>query len=307
MRYIQKQIYSRLRAQYATIIGWGAGVEFQKFYEHNIFHFDHVIDGAGRNVGRMINGIMIQGIEAVGKYQDKDSVLIVIYPNIESEIIQQIKTLLPGADTIVARLLTVEGKDTTYSTDREDLLMLDYMRSRHSRFTYMDIGVCHPVVRNNTFLFYENGFTEGVLVEPNVQMCKLPEEYRPFNRVVNLGALPENGTGELTYYYDTDHPGLNTFSETVAMSRGMSHNSMSILTKDINEIIAENFTDYPNVLDIDTEGMDYDLLAHLDLIKYPVDLICVEASSGGRTRALLTEKGYRLLALTTENEIYVRG
>lgn len=307
MRYIQKQIYSRLRAQYATIIGWGAGVEFQKFYEHNIFHFDHVIDGAGRNVGRMINGIMIQGIEAVGRYQNKDSVLIVIYPNIESEIIQQIKTLLPGADTIVARLLTVEGKDTTYSTDREDLLMLDYMKSRHSRFTYMDIGVCHPVVRNNTFLFYENGFTEGVLVEPNVQMCKLAEEYRPLNRVVNLGALPENGTGELTYYYDTDHPGLNTFSETVAMSRGMSHNSMSILTKDINEIIAENFTDYPNVLDIDTEGMDYDLLAHLDLIKYPVDLICVEASSGGRTRALLIEKGYRLLALTTENEIYVRG
>lgn len=307
MRYIQKQIYSRLRAQYATIIGWGAGVEFQKFYEHNIFHFDHVIDGAGRNVGRMINGIMIQGIEAVGRYQDKDSVLIVIYPNIESEIIQQIKTLLPRADTIVARLLTVEDKDTTYSTDREDLLMLDYMKSRHSQFTYMDIGVCHPVVRNNTFLFYENGFTEGVLVEPNVHMCKLAEEYRPLNRVVNLGALPENGTGELTYYYDTDHPGLNTFSEAVAMSRGMTHNSTSILTKDINEIIAENFTDYPNVLDIDTEGMDYDLLSHLDLIKYPVDLICVEASSGGRTRALLTEKGYRLLALTTENEIYVRG
>lgn len=306
MRLTQRQNYNQLRNQYSTIIGWGAGVEFHGFYEHEIFRFDYMIDGEGRNVGKLIKGITVQGSEAVEQYRDRDSVLVIIYPNIESEIMRQVQSLLPKADTIVARLLAVEDREAFYSADREDLIMLDYMKSQYTEFTYMDIGVCHPIVRNNTYLFYENGFTKGVLVEPNAEMCDLAEEYRPRNRVINLGALPVAGAGELTYYYDPVHPGLNTFSETVAISRGMEGNYKKIPTKDINTIIAENFTAHPNVLDLDTEGMDYDLLSHLDFERYPIDLICVETSAGGRIGRLLTEKGYRLLGTTKENEIYVR-
>lgn len=65
MRYMQKEQYSGLRKKYKTIIGWGAGVEFQKYYDHSIFVVDHMIDGAGRNIGKTINGIMIEGIDSV--------------------------------------------------------------------------------------------------------------------------------------------------------------------------------------------------------------------------------------------------
>ena len=85
----------------------------------------------------------------------------------------------------------------------------------------------------------------------------------------------------------------------------MNHNARRIATKDINAIIAESFKTYPDVLDLDTEGMDYDLLFHLDFTRYPIELICVENSAGGRIGRLLTQRGYELLAVTKENEIYV--
>lgn len=307
MKYLQKEKYSRLREKYFAIIGWGAGVEFQKYYDHSILGFDHMIDGAGRNIGKTINGVVIEGTDVVARYADKESVLIVIYPNIENEIQLQISKLLPKADTIVARLLDVEGGESTYASNREDIIILDYMLSRQTDFSYMDIGVCHPVVRNNTYLFYEKGYTNGVLVEPNTEMCHMAAEYRPLNKIVNLGASPVPTNEELIYYYDPMHPGLNTFLKDIAISRGMERDFKRVPVKDINVIIAENFKTYPDVLDLDTEGLDYDLLLHLDFNKYPIVLICVENSTEGQIKRLMGEKGYKILETTEENEIYVRG
>lgn len=306
MKYLQKEEYSRLREKYAVIIGWGAGVEFQKYYDHSALGFDHMIDGAGRNVGQTIKGIVIEGAEAVKQYVDEESVLVVIYPNIENELQLQILSLLPQADTIVARLLGIEGKENAYASNREDIIMLNYIQPRYTDFSYMDIGVCHPVIRNNTYLFYEHGFTNGVLVEPNMEMCHMAAEYRPLNRIVNLGAAPDPTEEELIYYYDPMHPGLNTFLKDVAVSRRMERNFRKVPVKDINTIIAENFTTYPTVLDLDTEGLDYDLLLKLDFNKYPIELICVERSAGSRISSLMKEKGYKILEVTEENEIYVR-
>lgn len=306
MQHLHRQSYSALRKTFSTIIGWGAGVEFQRYYDHNLLKFDHMIDGAGRNIGREINGIAVESPEAVEKYSDSDSVLVVIYPNIENEILPQIAELLPKADTIVARLLDIEGREETYSANREDVIMLSYIRSKYSDFSYMDIGVCHPVVRNNTFLFYAKGFTKGVLVEPNTEMCNMAAAYRPHNKMLNCGASGQPTDEELTYYYDPFHPGLNTFLKDVAVRRGMEHSFRKVPMKDINAIIADSFDTYPNVLDIDTEGLDYELLSNLDFGKYPIDLICVENCDGGRIRSLLMEKGYRILEMTEENEIYVR-
>ena len=304
MKYTAKANYRELRQNYSIIIGWGAGAEFQRYYDHDLLRFDHMIDGIGRHIGIEINGIIIQSIETLIQYKNNDSLLVVIYPNIENEILPQISELLPKADTIVARLLGIEGREGSYSANEEDVIMLDYIKTKRSDFSYMDVGVCHPVVRNNTFLFYEKGFTNGVLIEPNTEMCSMAAEYRPLNKIVNMGASPVPTDEELIYYYDSMHPGLNTFLRDVAIHRGMDQSFRKVPMKDINSIIAENFESYPNVLDIDTEGLDFDLLSHLDFDKYPIDLVCVEASAGDRIRKLMTERGYRLLEVTRENEIY---
>ena len=64
---------------------------------------------------------------------------------------------------------------------------------------YVDIGVCHPVVRNNTYLLYEKGYTNGILIEPNGNMCELAQIYRPKNKIVEAGASGDEG-GILRYY-----------------------------------------------------------------------------------------------------------
>ncbi|MBD5487034.1 MAG: FkbM family methyltransferase [Lachnospiraceae bacterium] len=307
MKYLQKEEYAKLRKKYSIIIGWGAGVEFQRYYDHNILKFDYMIDGAERNIGKEINGITVEGIEAIAQYKEADSVLVVIFPNIENEIQLQISDLLPKADTIVARLLDIEDRKSTYASNQEDVIMLDYMLDRFTDFSYMDVGVCHPIVRNNTYLFYEKGYTNGVLVEPNAAMCHMAAEYRPLNKIVNFGASPVPTNKELTYYYDPMHPGLNTFLKDMAVSRGMEHSFKKIPMKDINTIISENFETYPNVLDLDTEGMDYELLSHLDFGRYPIEVICVEKSADGMIRRLLEERGYNILDVTVENKIYIRG
>lgn len=85
----------------------------------------------------------------------------------------------------------------------------------------------------------------------------------------------------------------------------MEKNCKLIPMKEINTIIAENFETYPNVLDVDTEGLDLELLTRLDYRKYPIDVICVESYAGAGIRKLMGERGYRLLDTTQENEIYV--
>lgn len=304
MRIIKKTMYQDLRKKYDVLIGWGAGVEFQKYYNPMLLKLDAVIDGGNKNIGTIKNGILIQGIEAVGQYAEHDSVLVIIYPNIENEIILQVQQLLPKADTIVARLLDIEGQENTNSADREDSIMYQYIMSKYSEFSYLDIGVCHPVVRNNTYLFYERGQHEGVLVEPNAEMCRLAQEYRPDNKILNVGAAPLYTEEKLTYYYDSQHPGLNTFLKEVAESRKMEKNYIKVPVVDINTIIEKNFKTYPNILDIDTEGMDYQLLDAIDYEAYPIDVICAERGKG--ISKLMEQKGYILLEATYENEIYVR-
>lgn len=306
MKYITKADYRELRKKYSVIIGWGAGAEFQRYYAHHIFQFDYMIDGAGKNIGTLINGILVQGIDVITCMKNEVSLLVVIFPNIENEILLQLSELLPNADTIAARLLWIDGRRESYSADGEDGIMFDYITTKYDQFTYMDIGVCHPVVRNNTYLFYERGFTSGVLVEPNMDMCSIAAEYRPFNRIVNAGASPDGAAQELTYYFDPLHPGLNTFMREVAVQRKMERTFRKVPVQEINSIIADNFDTYPNILDIDTEGQDYELLSHLDFAMYPIDLICAEPASGDKLRKLMCGKGYRLLDITRENEIYVR-
>ena len=79
-----------------------------------------------------------------------------------------------------------------YSESGEDLLFLQLTdRLKLEDPTYLDIGVCHPVIRNNTYMLYERGYKKGVLVEPNPDMCELIKKYRPENILLNIGACAD--------------------------------------------------------------------------------------------------------------------
>ncbi|MFA9376190.1 MAG: FkbM family methyltransferase [Lachnotalea sp.] len=65
--------------------------------------------------------------------------------------------------------------------------------------------------------------------------------------------------------------------------------------KEINTLIAENFDQYPNIIDIDVEGFDYQILDSLDTDKYPVEIIMCECIENDvHLINLLKRKGYRI-------------
>lgn len=232
-------------------------------------------------------------------------VCVVIYTNTE-EIILQIHRIIPNVDTIVGRLVSVDVYDYSYSRDNEDRIIVDlYQKMNMEDFSYMDIGVCHPVVRNNIYLFYETGHYNGVLVEPTPIMVSLIKEYRTKNHIVNYGASPAE-EGSLTYYYGNT-PSMNTFSEKLAEERGISNNRIVMPVININKIIEDNFEIGPDILYIDTEGMDYELLSSLDFERFKIKVICVEVGDNKDIRNVLEKNGYSHYASTDENYIFIQN
>lgn len=172
---------------------------------------------------------------------------------------------------------------------------------------YLDIGVCHPVIRNNTYMLYEHGYTKGVLVEPNPDMCKLIREYRPDNTLLNMGACADES--QSLRYYISSNPSLvghNTFDEEGAKICGFTK-YLDIPVDNINHIIEAYCDGMVDILDMDAEGLDLSLIRALDTEKYRIKVICVETAicSGDLVEKALEEKGYIHFAGSENNGIYI--
>ena len=305
MKYVERTSIKELREKYDYIVGWGNSIiEFERKYNPLLYKLDYMINGQGKNVGDIICGCEISSPEVTREILDK-KVCVIIYPNIEQECMQQIQELLPNADTIVGRLVDA-GVSYNYSSDIEDIIFLQlFEKLGITNPSYMDLGVCHPVVRNNTFFLYEKGYKNGILVEPNPVMAKLCEEYRNGNLILPVGACAGE-EGILTYVKGT-LPGLNHFLREGEIP-SETEECLEILVKNINRIFEENKLGALDLLDIDTEGMDYDILEALDTEKYCVKIICAEKNRNPEKNIykLLNKKGYMHFMSTRENMIFVR-
>ena len=302
-----------LRNEYKYLVGWGAGKEeYFMHYNPAMYHLDYMIDINEAYHGKTICGVQISGKQILKELKDQGKICVIIYPNAECEIIEQISEYLDDFDIIVSRLIESRGgySGITFSTSREDEIMYHAMEELgiHNPY-YVDIGVCHPVIRNNTYLFYQKGIRQGLLVEPNLNMCKLAEAYRPANKLVKAGACA--GKDSVLKYYQ--HPvstyiGHNTFDYKAACQQGFENNYIEIPVQNINKILEANCEREPDILDIDTEGMDFELLKALDTSRFPFKMICTEVwadENRDELDRMFMNKGYVHFMDTLENSIYI--
>lgn len=304
MKYLTRTSCEELRKNYDVLVGWGNSVvEFERYYNPTLYKLDYLINGEGKDIGEKICGLVLSDASVLEELKDK-KVCVIIYPNVEDRLLEQINKFLPNADTIVGRLVDT-GKQYNYSSDCEDTIFMDLINKLNysNDFSYMDIGVCHPVIRNNTYMLYEKGFTNGVLVEPNPIMAQSASNYRPGNKVINVGAC--GGKDSVLPYVSGTCPGLNHFLRENEEVDKETTKVMNIPVRNINDIIAENFEKCPDLLDIDTEGMDYELLSALDTERYPIKIICAEVSKKHNIRELMQSKGYVHFTSTRENKIFI--
>lgn len=206
-------------------------------------------------------------------------------------------------------------KKSSFSQCGEDLIinfLLDII-SRDKKKRYLDIGANHPFYLSNTALLYKKGGS-GILVEPDPYFANLIRKKRGRDKTLECGV---HFSGEKSSdFYIMDAPTLNTFSkEEMQRYTQMGHKlvrTINVSLKGINEILAEaGALDFMN---LDIEGLDFQILQLIDWQKYRPKCICVETINYEKTKEpkkdhkiieFMNTQGYMLYADTFINSIFV--
>ena len=196
----------------------------------------------------------------------------------------------------------------SYAQCGEDLIV-DFMLGKLGLQTvsYLDIGAYKPIEINNTYLFYEAGFT-GVLVEPNPVLCEELRAVRPLDTTLMAG-IGTSDIAEADYFMMTEEA-----EHQVRITGGQI--SIDKVVKmpllDINRVMREHFEGgAPTFVSIDAEGIHLDLAKAIDYERQRPVVICIETLISGSARKMpeigrfMRSKGYVERGETFVNGIFV--
>lgn len=200
-----------------------------------------------------------------------------------------------GEDAIVSFVLKILGKEKIF---------------------YVDIGAHHPFYLSNTACFYESG-SRGVNVEPNPVLFKAFEKNRKRDLNLNLGVGRESG---LLPFFVMNEPTLSTFSSSSIdglREKGyVVEKTIEVEVIDGTEL-CRRIPGNPEIdfLNIDAEGIDFEILESWPFDKYCPTVVCVEiyefvnrGKQAIRSEIvnLLESKHYFLFGSNSTNGIFVR-
>ncbi|SCY10246.1 Methyltransferase FkbM domain-containing protein [Lachnospiraceae bacterium XBB2008] len=307
--------------KYDHIVAWGLGPLFETNYlncQRTIFTIDAVIDGRSEHLGEVISGISVVPPDYLNELEGRT--LVVCYTIYETEVwTQMCSMVLPELDFILYAMIRVGQNLNTLphcAKNGEDVALLNMLnRLDIDSVRFLEIGVCHPIIRNNTYLLYEKfskskGY-KGVVVEPNPLMHDLIEEYRPADVLIKKGVTGSHLDDPLEFYMFPNLLGHSTFVKELADNEGLPYEVMKIPTTTINEIIEDHFEGdlLPIILALDAEGMDYDILSGLDFRRFQIPVIITEIIEEYKDNIfrLFSDNGYILELTTEENTIWRLG
>ena len=213
-------------------------------------------------------------------------------------------------------------KRVFYSIYGEDAIIMGLMdryamqSGKKLNLSYIDIGAWRPIKGSNTYFLYKMGST-GTVVEPNPHFKRVWKAVRPKDSYLAFGCGLEKSANLQIF-----HPGAasNTFSLTFAeeISATQAHkvtNSITVPLKTLREIISGHIanSDLPFMLDIDIEGMDYEVISSYDFpngLRPIIILIEDKPPTGDSQDSSLIEnylnsQNYKLVARTVVTAVYV--
>jgi FkbM family methyltransferase len=181
---------------------------------------------------------------------------------------------------------------------------------------YLDIGANEPIKFNNTYYFFKNKGSKGVLIEPNPMLAPALKSKRTGDTLLSCG-IGFNNKEEEADFYVMDWHVFNTFSkeaayETQEIYKGRNNVKEVIRVKliPINNVLKNYFAKGLDLLSIDVEGLDLEILSTIDFSIVTPKVICAETKVGLNNNAsaiadFLATKGYRLYSQTPINGIFV--
>ena len=163
----------------------------------------------------------------------------------------------------------------SYSYGSVDLL-LEHIFKNQSHGFYIDVGCQHPVMNNNTYLFYKKGWN-GINIDLDKKNIDLFNFYRKRDLNINFAISSREGERDLFFYHDKS--AINTVEKSVAnYQRAQVKEIKKVKTKTLNSIIKNSkFKDLTvDFVSIDVEGHELDVIKGFDLKKYKPKVIIIE-------------------------------
>ncbi|MBN2378069.1 MAG: FkbM family methyltransferase [Sedimentisphaerales bacterium] len=201
----------------------------------------------------------------------------------------------------------------SYSQDGEDMILQRFYGHK-SKGLYVDIGAHHPMRFSNTYVFYKKGWS-GINIDAMPGSMKIFKKFR--KRDLNLEVPVSNSSQEMTYYIFNE-TALNTFSKELsekAVDEGkyVIVDTVKMRPRSLSDLLDEHLEGQKiDFLDIDVEGLDYEVLLSNNWIKYRPTIVLIEqlattldALVNNKVSQFMKEKSYLLYAKTVNTAFYI--
>jgi FkbM family methyltransferase len=170
----------------------------------------------------------------------------------------------------------------SWSQEGEDMVLRRIFDKKKVGF-YVDIGAHHPKHMSNTYYFYKRGWS-GINIDAMPGSMTLFNKMRPRDMNLEIGVAQERDTLD---FYLFNNSALNGFSRRISEERNDAKNSYKIkgtiqidvvpLKEIFDQHLLTNNIDFMNV---DVEGLDYEVLASNDWSRYRPKYVLAEILDG---------------------------
>jgi hypothetical protein len=228
-----------------------------------------------------------------------------------------IKRILRKIKSAVFQHMIIKQFNTYSQAGEDQVLNFLFQSIGISKPTYIDVGANKPDFGSNTYLHYHILGSRGVCIEPDPHLFEIFKKARPNDICLNVAIGFDDSTEADFFIFD--EPSLNTMSEVEAFSRDAAGEyklvgKIKVPIVRLEKILLEYFTDLPNYISLDVEGIDFEVLKSFDFNTYPVPVWIVETidyspnhikKKNREIIEFMKTKGYMVYADTYINTIFV--
>ena len=186
-----------------------------------------------------------------------------------------------------------------YSQFGEDKILKELILDNFNNGFYVDVGCFHPKKHSNTYLLYKRGWS-GINIDMEQDKINLFNIARPqdFNYFGAISDISKKAT-----VYRNQKYGVSSSIKSDHINKKDIIDQSSIQTTTLNNVLANSPFEGKKIdlLNIDTEGSDFEVLQSLDFKIYDPTIIIIETHANNIDEILksniytfLINKDYKL-------------